>query len=99
MYAWMRTYTAKIGKMSEALAVTAEAVAHAKKKHGVEIDTYTQIGGNPMSIGIVGRYNSLGDLGKLEDAIAADEQWAAIVNRAAGLVEEGTVFDQFWKKL
>ena len=99
MYVWMRTYTAKIGKMDEALALTAEAVAHAKKKHGLEIETYTQLGGEPMKIGIVGRYDSLGDLGKLEAAIAADEQWAAIVSRAEGLVQEGTVVDQYWKKL
>lgn len=99
MYVWMRTYSAKIGKMAEALAVTAEAVAHAKNKHGLEIETYTQLGGDPMKIGIAGRYDSLGDLGKLEEAIGADEKWAAIVNRAAGLVEEGTVVDQYWKKL
>ena len=99
MYVWMRTYSAKVGKMAEALALTAEAVAHAKSKHGLEIETYTQLGGDPMKIGIVGRYDSLGDLGKLEVAIAADEQWAAIVSRAGPLLEDGTVEDQFWKQL
>ena len=98
MYVWMRTYSAKIGKMAEAVALTTEAAAHAKKKHKLEIEIYTQVGGDPMKIGIAGRYESLGDLGKMEEAIAADEQWTAIVNRAAPLLEEGTVEDNFWKK-
>jgi hypothetical protein len=99
MYVWMRTYSAKIGKMAEAVALTTEAAAHAKKQHSLEIEIYTQVGGDPMKIGIAGRYDSLADLGKMEEAIAADEQWAAIVNRAAPLLEEGTVEDNFWKKL
>lgn len=98
MYAWMRTYNAKIGKMAEALAITAEAVKHMKSKYGIDIDTYTQVGGDPMKIGIVGRYETLGDVGKLEAAAAIDQQWAGIVSRAAAVIEEGTVLDQFWKK-
>jgi hypothetical protein len=99
MYAWMRTYSAKVGKLGEALALTAEAVKHIKTKYGVDIETYTQVGGDPMKIGIVGRYETLGDLGKLEQAAALDQQWASIVSRAADLVEAGTVADQIWKKL
>ena len=52
-----------------------------------------------MKIGLVGRYETLGKLGDLEGAIAADEEWAAIVNRASNLVVDGTLVDQFWKKL
>lgn len=99
MYTWFRTYSARIGKMAELLALSQEAVDHLKKRHGVEVDMYTQLGGDPMKIGLVGRYETLNDLGALEAAAAADEEWAAIVNRAEALAVEGSVVDQFWKKL
>ena len=99
MYTWFRTYSATIGKMPELLAITQEAADHLKKKHDLDVETYTQIGGDPMKIGLVGRYETLGKLGDLEGAIAADEEWAAIVNRASNLVVDGTLVDQFWKKL
>ena len=99
MYTWFRTYSAKTGKMQELLAISQEAVKHLKKKHGIEVDMYTQLGGDPMKIGLVGRYETLGKLGDLEASIGTDNEWAAIVNRASSLVVEGTVADQFWKKL
>lgn len=99
MYTWFRTYSANVGKMHELLAITHEAVDHLKKAHGLDVEIYTQLGGDPMKIGLVGRYKTLGDLGERETAIAADEKWAAIVNKASSLVAEGTVVDQFWKKL
>jgi hypothetical protein len=99
MYTWFRTYSANIGKMHDLLAITHEAVEHLEKNHGLEVEIYTQLGGDPMKIGLVGRYQTLGDLGDREAAIAADKEWAAIVDRASSLVVEGSVVDQFWKKL
>jgi len=99
MYTWFRTYNAKIGKMEELLELSQEAAAHLNKKHNVDCEVYCQMGGDPSKIGLVGRYATLGDLGDRDLAIAGDEQWAKIVQRAAPLVVEGTVADQFWKKL
>ena len=99
MYTWFRTYSAKIGCMPELLVLSREAADHLKAKHGLDVEIYTQVGGDPMKIGLLGRYDTLGALGDLEGAVAADEEWAAILERGSRLAVEGSVVDQLWKKL
>jgi len=99
MYHWVRTYSAKIGRMEELLQLTREAIAHLEKAHQLKCVGYTKVGGNPMGIGLHGAYESLGALGELESALANDAAWAAILKKAEPLVAEGSLEDQFWNEI
>ena len=66
--------------------------------HGLDVELYTQVGGDPTRIGLLGRYKDMGAVGKMEARIAKDAKWADILKRARGLVVDGSVKDEFWKK-
>ncbi|MGR8949295.1 MAG: NIPSNAP family protein [Gammaproteobacteria bacterium] len=99
MIAWFRTYSAQIGRMEELMKLSQTAVKHLRKAHGVKCEMYTQMGGDPTRIGLVGRYKDMTALSKTEKALSSDTKWADILKQARGLVVEGSVEDQFWKEV
>lgn len=98
MISWFRTYNAQVGKLEDLIKLTNQAIKHLKKAHGLDVDLYTQIGGDPTRIGLLGQYKDLGAVGKMEARIAKDAKWADIVKRAGGMIVEGSVHDELWKK-
>ena len=99
MISWFRTYNAQIGKLDELVKLSNQAIKHLKKEHGLDVEMYAQVGGDPTRLGLVGRYKDMGAVGKLEAKIAQDAKWADIMKRARGLVVEGSVKDEFWKQM
>jgi len=99
MVNWLRTYNAQIGKMDELVKLSQQAIKHLKKTHGLDLELYAQVGGDPTCLGLVGRYKDMGAVGKMDARIAKDAKWAAIMKGARGLVVEGSVQDSFWKQL
>jgi hypothetical protein len=99
MITFFRNFQVKTGQMPEALALSQEAMGYLKKAYGIDVETYTPAGGNPLRIGLAGEYDNLGDIEDLMGKIAVDADWNKIMVRAADLVVEGTVVDEFWKKV
>lgn len=99
MISWFRTYQARIGKMAELVALSQEAAKYLESAHGLKCEVYTQLGGDPLKIGLLGRYDNLGSVGDMEERIAADNKWAQLMGRGEELAVEGTVVDQFWKQI
>lgn len=99
MISWFRTYQSRIGKMADLVALSQEAAKYLESTHGLKVEVYTQVGGDPLRIGLLGRYDSLGNVGELEEKIAGDSGWAQIMSRGDELAVEGSVQDQFWKQI
>ncbi len=98
MYHWVRTYSARIGKAGELLALSKDAVAHLEKTLNIKAHNYSAVGGNPMEFMLHGVYDSLGAIGEAEKKLAGDSGWEAIMKKAEPLVVEGSAQDQFWKE-
>jgi hypothetical protein len=99
MITFFRTFQVKLGKMPEALALSQEATAYLDKTFGVNVDTYAPAGGDPLRIGLAGEYENLGAVEDLMGKVAEDAGWNKIMVQAADLVIEGSVLDEFWKKV
>ncbi len=99
MISWLRTYNAQIGKADGLQKLTKQAAKHLKKAHGLKCDMYMQVGGDPTRFGLVGQYKNMAAVGKMEAKIGKDKKWADIMKSARGLVVEGSVRDEFWKKI
>ena len=99
MISWFRTYQSRIGKMAELVALSQEAAKYLESAHGLKVEVYTQVGGDPLKIGLLGRYNNLGDVGELEEKIGNDSKWATLMSRGEELAVEGSLQDQFWKQI
>ena len=99
MISWFRTYQSKIGNMEELVALSQEAAKYLESAHGLKVEVYTQLGGDPLKIGLLGRYDNLGEVGELEEQVANDSKWAQFMSRGAELAVEGSVQDQWWKQI
>lgn len=99
MISWFRTYQSRIGKMQELVALSQEAAKYLESAHGLKVEVYTQLGGDPLKIGLLGRYDNLGAVGDLEERVASDSKWAQLMSRGEELAVEGSVQDQWWKQI
>lgn len=99
MISWFRTYQSKIGSMGELLALSQEAAKYIESAYGLKVEVYTQVGGDPLRIGLLARYDDLGSVGDQAEKIANDSKWADLMNRGGELAVEGTIQDQFWKQI
>jgi len=99
MISWFRTYQSNIGKMQELVALSQEAAKYLESAHGLKVEVYTQLGGDPLKIGLLGRYDNLGAVGDLEERIASDSKWAKLMSRGSELAVEGSIQDQWWKQI
>ncbi len=99
MISWFRTYQSKIGKMPELIALSEEAAKYLESTHGLKVEIYTQLGGDPLKIGLLGRYDDLGAVDKLNQKIANDSGWAQLMSRGEELAVEGSVQDEWWQQL
>ncbi len=99
MISWFRTYQSRIGKMSELVALSQEAAKYLESAHGLKVEVYTQLGGDPLRIGLLGRYKNLGAVGELEEKIGNDSKWAKLMGRGEELAVEGSLQDQWWKQI
>lgn len=98
MITFVRNYEVKTNKMPEALALAHEAMDHVKEAYGVDVDVYTPIGGNPLRIGLAGQYDSMGAVEDIMGKLAQDNSWPKYMARAADLIVEDSVVDEFWKQ-
>ncbi len=99
MISWFRTYQSKIGTMPALLDLSREAAKYLESTHGVEVEVYTQLGGDPLKIGLLGRYDDLGAVDALNQKIANDSKWADIMSRGAALCVEGSIQDEWWQQM
>ena len=99
MISWFRTYQSRIGKMDELVALSQEAAKYLESAHGLKVEVYTQLGGDPLKIGLLGRYDNLAAVGDLEERVASDGKWADLMRRGEELAVEGTLQDQWWKQI
>ncbi len=98
MISWFRTYQSKIGKMPELIALSEEAAKYLESTYGLKVEIYTQLGGDPLKIGLLGRYDDLGAVDELSQKIANDNGWAQLMSRGAEFAVEGSVQDQWWQQ-
>ena len=99
MISWFRTYQSKIGKMPELIALSQEAAKYLESTYGIKVETYTQLGGDPLKIGLLGRYDNLAAMGDLNQKIASDSKWAKLMSQGEKLAVEGSVQDQWWQQI
>ena len=99
MVTFLRNYEVKTGKLPEALALAQEAMGHIKKTYDIDVDIYMPVGGNPLRIGLVAEYENMGEVEAQLGRLAADASWPKIMSKAADLIVEGSVTDEFWKKV
>lgn len=99
MISWFRTYQSKIGTMPALLDLSREAATHLESTYGIKVEVYTQLGGDPMRIGLLGRYNDLAGVDTLNQKIASDSKWADIMSRGADLAVEGSIEDAWWQQM
>ena len=99
MISWFRTYQSKIGKMPAMLDLSREAAKHLESAHGLDVEILTQLGGDPLKIGLLGRYDNLAAVDDLNQKIAVDSKWADIMSRGEALGVEGSVRDEWWQQI
>lgn len=99
MISWFRTYQSKIGKMPELISLSHEAAKYLESSHGLKVEVYTQLGGDPLKIGLLGRYDNLGAVDALNQKIANDAGWAKLMSRGEALAVEGSVKDEWWQQI
>ena len=83
MISWFRTYQSKIGKMPELIALSEEAAKYLESTHGLKVEIYTQLGGDPLKIGLLGRYDDLGAVDKLNQKMSQLESRLASTREGA----------------
>ncbi len=99
MVSWFRTYQSKIGKMPEMLDLSREAAKYLESTYGLKVEIFTQLGGDPLKIGLLGRYDNLAAVDDLNQKIANDSKWADIMSRGEALGVEGSVQDEWWQQI
>ena len=97
MITMYRSASVATGKWMSALAFAKQIAAYINDTTGTEVGVAVPVGGNPMRVGWVARYESLGALEATMGKLMADPKYVDMAATGGGNFIAGSVHDEIWR--
>lgn len=97
MITFMRTVTAKPGKLPEVIAFAGSIAQIAGRATGNEVKVLLPVGGKFSEIAWVSQFDTLAQFEDANSKLLQDESYVAMLRKAEGLFVDGSGYDRLWR--